>query len=245
MRTVFFIITLSLFTSMVIGGFTSCSNELDQFEGEDKGTECRREVATFATRSAGGSGDDNKTYQKNISYIQEFNCCYLTTIMERWLALHNYSYFDDVYCRETAQQHYDYVKKQFKDEFPNWNSGDSIKNSVFWAFASQQTIPQGRGSQNLYSEEVPFGSCNLNDKNIRSKIAAIGLEYGNTKNGHVANVIDVKEITGNINNGKIYIKYSGYDFLEGKWEVKEKNIKEYTIWADGENGWYIRYFYMK
>lgn len=49
------IISLCLFASVVIGSFTSCSNELDQFEDDQWINEA---TTTLATRSAGGPGDD-------------------------------------------------------------------------------------------------------------------------------------------------------------------------------------------
>lgn len=62
-------IILCLFASGVIGSFASCSNELDSFE-EDWNFANDEEPVTFATRSAGGSGDDQGMQYPDLSYIQ-------------------------------------------------------------------------------------------------------------------------------------------------------------------------------
>lgn len=70
MREKISIFAISLFASMAIGSFSSCSNELEHFEDEVT-YENKDERTTIATRSIGGNGDVNLSNFPDVRRIKD------------------------------------------------------------------------------------------------------------------------------------------------------------------------------
>ncbi len=165
-------------------------------------------------------------YAINTQYPKEENCCYLTVIMERWIAKMGKPYFSTESCTLNANDYYQQIKGQLQDANPGWTPGQSLNSSTFIDFADDLTYTKGNTTANLFSDLVIFSnigtsaSTYLSNEDNCKKVTAICVEKAGEPD-HIAYVTKIK-------SNKVHFK--GYAFL---------GDNKYTMDINGESGWSI------
>lgn len=165
-------------------------------------------------------------YAINTQYPKEENCCYLTVIVERWIASKKRSHFATEFCTFTATDYYNQIKKKFSESNPDWKAGSAVNGEDFMAVAKEITGGTGNNTTNLFSDLVIFSnigtsaSAYLSNNDNCKKVTAICVEKVGEP-GHIAYVTkcDATKVT-----------FSGYDFLGNN---------KYKMNVNGELGWSI------
>ena len=160
--------------------------------------------------------NEDDVIKHNKKYPKEDDCCYLTVIMEQWIASKGNFYFGSG-CEETAEQHYYKLKEDWREKNPGWKEGDSVKNKQFMNYAGDMF-----GSEEIFAETGTDAEKYFSDKRQRKNVAVIYVEKNEPGRGVVGHIAYVTNCTEN----KIYFK--GEPFC-GKNSMK----------ISGENGWKI------
>jgi len=209
--------------------FISCyqDDEEELFNCEDLS------ISRHTTLTRSGMNENQYFYSKedyyysiNIQYPKEENCCYLTVIMERWIASKKRSYFATEYCTCTATQYYNQIKKNFSESNPDWKAGNAVNGEDFMTVAEELTGGTGNNTTKLFSDLVIFSniatsaSAYLSNNGNCEKVTAICVE----KTGEPGHIAYVTKCNAN------EVSFKGYDFLGNN---------RYKMNVNGESGWSI------
>jgi hypothetical protein len=210
-----------LFFTCLLGFYAVCFFSCNKDEEFDDCYNLDVNSHTLATRSDMEDGwvvqNEYQIIQKNKTYPKEGDCCYLTVLMEEWIASKPREYFGSN-CPENAEAHYYKLRDQFQHQFPNWTAGDSITSTQFMEFAGNKF-----SGQDIFANSSHDARYYFDNPERCQQVAAIYVqknEPGQGLVGHMAYFVRYK---------KGIVIYSGEPFCGNK-----NNMK-----VDGENGWKI------
>ena len=166
------------------------------------------------------NNNDEDVKRRNKEFPREQDCCYLTVLMEHWIATKEKQYYDyfSYNCPENAEQHYYTLKYQFKQQYPNWVSGDSVSSTQFMEFAGNEF-----SGQDIFANSGHSARYYFDDADRRKTVAAIYVQKNEPGRGVIGHIASFVRYYNNI------VVFSGEAFCGKK---KQMNV-------DGENGWYI------
>jgi hypothetical protein len=220
--------------------FTGCEQEDDDesFNNLDVSSIAPLTRSSMADLEGGGDPGKQRGYE-NKKYNSLPNCCGINTLVDAWIKSKDSGYFEREYCPMTAQQYYDKLVNECKNDISyHWTPDSaSMKLSTLEMLNEKFPLKSHKKKDGTIETTYTFSdtrefnnpsdiSVFFSDSKNRRSVTGVMLEDANG-NGHIANVSSCT---------KSNVYFTGYDIFNDDGSFSGGNI---STDGNGKDGWRI------